>query len=173
MATDLKRRAFLRGKPKFAAADVPLPWSNHESITDNCTRCGDCKSICPEKIITIGDGGFPTLDFSQSECSFCGKCKEICKVDVFNDIQLPILQADAKINFDKCLPEKGIHCEACRDSCDEIAISMKMRIGLPPKPQIDITKCTGCGACYKPCPATAIKIEPIVANLNQGDLAHA
>ncbi len=173
MSVDVNRRAFLRGCPKAASVDIAPPWSNHESLESHCNRCGDCISVCPENIIVIGDGRFPKLDFSQGECSFCGKCSAVCNEGVFDNTQIPVLKALAEVVLASCLPEKGVHCEACRDSCSESAISMEMRIGLPPKPQISASKCSGCGACYEPCPANAINLIPLSQDENlQGNKAY-
>jgi ferredoxin-type protein NapF len=54
-----------------------------------------------------------------------------------------------------CLESSGVVCRACRDACDERAIAFQAR---PAPPLIDPSRCTGCGACAKVCPASAIAV---------------
>ncbi|MGB8052179.1 MAG: 4Fe-4S dicluster domain-containing protein, partial [Azonexus sp.] len=76
---DASRRGFLRGRPRPKAKIRP-PWALPETdFVDRCTRCGNCLSACPQKILVAGDGGFPTIDFSQHECTFCGDCATACQ----------------------------------------------------------------------------------------------
>ncbi|WP_420546696.1 ferredoxin-type protein NapF [Curvivirga sp.] len=159
MSVNLQRRGFLRGSVKPVPNDIPLPWTSHQSIEDNCTRCDACITACPTNIIIKGDGGFPKLDFNSGECEFCEECAKSCNEDVFDLSQTPTIQAILSLNLETCLPEKGIHCEACRDSCPEGAIRMKMRIGKPPQPEINSDRCTNCGACASPCPVDAISFS--------------
>jgi ferredoxin-type protein NapF len=68
---DASRRGFFRGRPR-PKAEIRPPWALAESLfTDCCTRCNDCIDACPEQIIVIGDGGYPTIDFKRGECTFC------------------------------------------------------------------------------------------------------
>jgi len=54
---------------------------NH--IKDNCTMCGNCFSVCPEKqvlsIIDKQSGSIP-----NSECTICGRCVEVCDDDALH-----------------------------------------------------------------------------------------
>jgi ferredoxin-type protein NapF len=153
------RRAFLLGRSAVAAAVRP-PWSLPEAeFIDRCTRCNDCLKACPNQIIVIGDGGFPSIDFSLGECTFCGDCVNACTAGAF-DINTPApwhlhIQID-----DSCLASHQTFCMACIDACPEQAIRLRYTAAVP-VPEIDTSLCTGCGACLAPCPTQAISLHPI------------
>ena len=64
---DASRRGFLRGRPR-PRAEIRPPWALTEpAFSARCTRCGDCLTACPQKILVAGDGGFPTVDFARGE----------------------------------------------------------------------------------------------------------
>ena len=49
---------------------------------DNCTFCGVCEAVCPEKAITVkADEGKVVLD--ESKCVYCGKCIKSCPTDAW------------------------------------------------------------------------------------------
>ncbi|WP_442199976.1 4Fe-4S binding protein [Rhizobium sp. RAF56] len=60
---------------------------------------------------------------------------------------------------ENCLPKSGIDCQACRDSCPTEAIRFRPRLGGPFLPDIDSSRCTGCGACIGVCPVAAIDLR--------------
>lgn len=71
---DLSRRAFFHGRPR-PKAELRPPWALQEALfIDQCTRCNDCITTCPQRILIIGDGGYPTVDFSQGECILWRLC---------------------------------------------------------------------------------------------------
>ena len=52
-------------------------------ITDRCTLCGMCVTICPDEAISVGRGG---MVIHQGRCTNCGECFENCPddaIDVF------------------------------------------------------------------------------------------
>ncbi|CZE48493.1 quinol dehydrogenase ferredoxin subunit NapH [Campylobacter geochelonis] len=53
-----------------------------EHIAQNCTKCMDCKVVCPEvdvlKMVGKNDG------FVASECISCGRCVDICQHNALN-----------------------------------------------------------------------------------------
>jgi len=155
---DASRRGFLRGRPHPRAETRP-PWALHENaFIDCCTRCGDCLSACPQKILVAGDGGYPTVDFSHRECTFCGDCAAACRpLALTRGEGLPAWPYKARINA-SCLAQRGVECRVCGDFCDVRAIHFAPRIGSAPLPAIDTDACTGCGACVAPCPTAAILI---------------
>ena len=155
---DASRRGFLRGRPR-PRVEIRPPWALHESdFIDRCTRCGDCLSACPQNIVVNGDGGYPTVDFSQRECTFCGDCAAACRpLALVRGDRLSAWAYKAQINA-SCLAQRGVECRVCGDFCDVRAIRFVPRIGSTPLPAIDMDACTGCGACVAPCPTTAILI---------------
>ena len=46
-------------------------------IQENCTKCMECKTVCPEKdvLFMIGKETAPVL---SGECTLCGRCIEVC-----------------------------------------------------------------------------------------------
>jgi len=162
MATsvDLNRRALLRGRPRRSdSPPATPPWAGSaDEFIDRCTRCGDCLTACPENILRTGDGGFPVIDFSNGSCTFCGACVDRCQSGALSrQVDPPWLRV-ARIE-ESCLTHQGVYCQSCRDGCDVRAIDFPHRAGESiPKPRIDASRCTGCGACVSVCPVNAVSV---------------
>ena len=169
--TDLKRRAFLRGKsPRFNAMAVRPPWSiETDSFINSCERCNQCIDSCPEEIIIKGDGGYPEVDFKQGSCTFCAKCVDACHTGSFQYFNSPpphdICSEPVKawipdVNIKtSCLSLNAVVCRMCGDNCEEDAIQFRLQLGGISIPIIDNDKCTGCGECLYICPKDAISIK--------------
>ncbi len=167
-STNLQRRAFLRGKsPRLEPNAIHPPWSLETSaFIEKCTRCDECISACPEKILKKGDGGYPEVNFIAGECTFCAKCVEACDSGAFKktatkgDDLKPEDAWNLNITFkENCLSLNAVICRACGDHCDEQAIQFKLKLGGISEPQVDHEECTGCGACVSVCPVHAVKIS--------------
>jgi len=153
------RRSLLQAKFTQQQPRIRLPWVRSEAeFIDNCSRCLDCVSHCPEKIIVKGSGGYPEINFKLGECSFCTECVKVCSSDLFFSINQPPWSVKATIS-DKCLCYQGIVCAVCYDQCESEAILFKPKIGGVSEPELIIEKCTGCGACNLPCPTNAIELS--------------
>ncbi|WP_026767127.1 4Fe-4S binding protein [Selenomonas ruminantium] len=51
----------------------------HLSLAKNCTVCGLCHMLCPEKALTIRqEANKPALDFNPLKCTACGLCVNNC-----------------------------------------------------------------------------------------------
>lgn len=138
---------------------VRLPWLKSDLVfTDECTRCGDCKTACPEQIIKTGDGGFPEIDFSIAECTFCQECVNHCKEDLFDLTQSAAWNNKANI-LDNCLNTESVYCRSCAETCETEAIQFNFVNTTFVSPEITLEDCTGCGACVSICPAKAIVVK--------------
>jgi len=156
----ISRKQFLRGDFKNRYAPIRPPWSGNETdFLDSCSQCGECIKVCPEKILISGSGHYPEVSFANGECTFCFKCADSCHDNALSG-QISDLpwQLEASIN-ELCLTFKGIHCMSCRDQCETEAITFIPKLSQPAQPVIKPLLCNGCGACFKPCPAKAIKLS--------------
>ena len=156
-----KRNLFLRGHQ-----EIRPPWSlEGEAFFKTCTRCNLCLEACPEHIIIADKFGFPLLDFRLGQCSFCGLCRQACrdaavesgKLSAFHDDRSPwSITAHISVN---CLATRGTLCRTCGEECENRAISFALQSGGFAAPFVDRELCTGCGACFHPCPVQAIRLH--------------
>lgn len=156
----VSRRSFLRGRLRVDSNVLRPPWAVIESAFEGaCTRCGDCLKVCPTAILVVGDGGFPTVDFHHGECSFCGDCVAACPTGALQRHSQDGGPWSLRAAIgDACLARSGVECRVCGEACDEAAIRFRPTRGGVAQPQLDAARCTGCGACYAPCPVEAIAL---------------
>lgn len=153
----LTRRDLFRGGRK-ASAPRP-PWALVEdAFLARCSRCGDCVGVCREKVLGIGDGGFPTIGFARGGCSFCGDCVAVCKPGALarhDGRALPLVVAAGT----GCLSLHGTACRVCGEWCGDGAIGFRLMIGGRAEVRVDAERCNGCGACVARCPVGAITVQ--------------
>ena len=152
---DPARRRFLTGKPSVN----PPPWADPQAFHELCTHCGACSAACPSGIVVTTGAGYPSIDFARGECTFCGACAEACPEPIFASRTEPPWTIVAAIG-EPCLALHGIVCQSCRDACPTGAIRFELAYRSAPRPRVDTTACTGCGACVAGCPASAITVAP-------------
>ncbi len=157
-AINVSRRNFLSGQLR-AADPIRPPWATvSSSFTRLCSRCDACIDHCPETILRRGDGGFPEVDFSRGECTFCEKCLEVCR-----DLALVRMPGrspwalKAEIG-NRCIVLEGVVCRSCLEQCEPAAIRLHYEGGRMAKPRLSLERCTGCGACVRPCPVGAVRV---------------
>lgn len=159
---DRSRRAFLFGAEAAPQVDTAfrLPWALREVFADLCTGCGDCVGACPEGIVTLDEKSRAIVDFQRGMglCSFCGACADVCREPIFSARDAEPWTLKITIGAD-CLTQEGVMCQTCKDACGDGAIRFVYAAGRIAEPQVDLDRCTGCGACVAPCPASAIEIH--------------
>ncbi|TXI77817.1 MAG: ferredoxin-type protein NapF [Dokdonella sp.] len=160
MSDFASRRAFLRGRPGSVKAALRPPWATTESrFLATCTRCGDCRGVCPGGVIRLPGGvGSPEVDFSAGECTFCGACVEACRPGALQRQPGESPWSAKAVIGDQCLARRRVECRICADQCEARAISFLLQAGTVAAPRAHPAHCTGCGACVAPCPANAIAV---------------
>ncbi len=161
---DVSRRALLRGRIAEANNCAPpslhsLPWFiAHIAQEGDCSECNACLDACPTSIIEHSHLGIAGVNFQKGECELCGDCADVCPKEFFHPTaNTTPWELTAELN-EKCLSQQGVVCQTCKEMCPEEAISLKLAVGQVPSPVIDSDICTGCGACFSPCPTKAIDI---------------
>jgi len=165
MSNLISRRDLLRGRTEPPRQRICPPGVTLSDLTA-CSGCGKCVEQCPTKIISMVDR-LPALDFSKGECTFCSQCAAACPEPVFK--VEPAAHFDhAMVIGDDCLAFQKVDCQACRDACPTQAIRFRPRLGGPFIPELNETRCTGCGACVSVCPANVIEINERSAEVQYG-----
>lgn len=158
--SNIPRSEMLRGRFRKAPAAIRPPWAIEEArFMEACTRCGGCSEICPENIISADETGYPKVNFDNGECTFCGICLRACDDNalVF-DATKPAWPIKAVISAE-CLSIQGVTCRTCMENCEPRAITFRLATGGRALPEINTNNCTGCGACFAPCPVKAISMQ--------------
>ncbi len=177
MAKPISRRQFLRADFRAECSTLRPPWALREDdFVEQCTRCGDCLRACPQTILQSDAAGFPEVDFARGACTFCAACLGVCASGALmpparpSQVSSPPWLAKAVID-DRCLTQRGVFCEVCRDQCAPRAIQFRLAVGKAPGPRINESTCSGCGACVSACPVSAIRItRPVAGERNPSSI---
>ena len=139
-----------------------------------CIRCGNCVRACPNRIIRrdTGQHGWaslltPILSFRDGYCrEDCVRCMHVCPSGALT----PVLPDKTRmriglprVHMNVCLLTEDRECSACARTCPYDALRYVFsEAQYTLRPQIDVKKCTGCGACEAACPTTPEKAIIIV-----------
>lgn len=159
----ITRMQFLRGDFSGKSAPLRPPWALDETLfVDTCDGCGRCIKACPTQILKAGRAGFPEVDFSSGECLFCGDCVSSCRLGALVTGKVPSpWSIKIVLDTDTCLAHRGVACSNCIDPCEPRAIRQRYQPGGVALPEVDLSLCSGCGACYGVCPVRAISLEQV------------
>jgi ferredoxin-type protein NapF len=130
-----------------------------------CLRCGNCTRACPTNIIKPdilqhGVAGLlaPVVEFDGDYCrEDCTRCTNVCPSGALGRVAVEDKIAAriglARVDMDVCLLAEDRECSACRNNCPFEAITYVWSdIDYTLTPNIDPSKCPGCGACEVACP---------------------
>ena len=153
----MSRASLLRGHLREPPPIRP-PWAGAEvAFLASCDRCGRCARACPEEIIVAGRDGVPEVDFRRGDCSFCRACVRACSTGALAEREQPPSFTVAEIAY-SCLSVQGVICRLCQERCEAAAIGFLPALGGYALPEVDAEACTGCGACVRICPVTAVRV---------------
>ena len=158
----VSRMQFLQGDFTGRCMVVRPPWAVEESrFIELCSGCGECVNHCPTAILSKGRGGLPVVDFHAGQCEFCAQCVSYCRTGALQSSQSQTDQPwQIKAHFsDQCLAFQSVVCRTCAEQCESQAIVFRLSPGRIPWPELVLSHCNGCGACYAPCPTNAISIR--------------
>ncbi len=126
-----------------------------------CIKCQQCAEVCPTGIVTqiilaedVLGFGTPRLSFRQGYCTLCMKCAQACPTGALhaNPAQRGVVGV-AEISTANCVAWNWGGCTKCQQVCPENAMSLDES----QRPNVDPTRCTGCGQCEFECPSSALR----------------
>jgi len=146
---------------------------------------------CPTNAINptfteAGMAGFwtPTLLMTQGYCEHtCTLCGSVCptraiqEISITQKIETPLRIGSAHFDRGRCLPWSGNGpCIVCEEHCPtspkaiyffedliEGPDGKRLHVKLP---QVDLTRCTGCGICENKCP---VRGKPAIRVISAGE----
>ncbi len=149
-----------------------------------CLRCGLCMRACPTNVLqpALTEGGWegvwtPYLNFSLGYCEYsCTLCSSVCPTGAIRLLtgrektETPVSIGSAFFDRNRCLPWSGQGpCLVCEEHCPVspkaiylVPLEINLDKDRPAEvlaPQVNLTRCIGCGICAYKCP---VKGRPAV-----------
>lgn len=158
MVGSVSRLQFLSADFSGRRSPFRPPWALEEvDFIGRCQRSGACVAACPEKILERGRGGFPSVNFALGACTFCGECVKACHHAAYHEEAPTSAPWGLKARIrEGCLALSRVVCRTCGEHCPAGAIRFSLLPGATASPEVNVDRCTGCGACVAPCPSGAI-----------------
>jgi ferredoxin-type protein NapG len=141
-----------------------------EAFTALCERCAQCAESCPhDAIVLLGpaagaDEGTPAIEPAERACHWCSDfpCITACPTDALRrePDASPAPIGKAALNQPGCLLSQGILCDTCIAVCPTSVRALRLA---DRRPQLDPTRCVGCGLCAQYCEAgpPALTVVPV------------
>ena len=147
------------------------------SFLNLCVRCGNCIRACPAGILIPDwspaewtEFAAPVVRFQADYCHRdCVRCGQVCPTGAIQEIQpsdklrFPI--GKVIVEGEICLLADERECGLCRAHCPYEAIRLRFSWDTyAVLPEVDPSRCNGCGACEVICPTQprkAIRVEPL------------
>lgn len=78
--TELRKESINYLRTSLIDATKKTNKNEQQIITNNCTGCGVCSTICPKQCITIelNKNGFYEYKINQNDCIHCYLCEKVC-----------------------------------------------------------------------------------------------
>lgn len=163
MVEQVTRKQFIRGDIGGRHKAIRPPWTVPEDeFIEQCQRSGACITVCPERILEKGRGGFPQVNFARGGCIFCNACVDACvnggyRKDGQSKPEGLAWRLKVRVG-QSCLAFSQVVCRTCGEHCPESAIRFPPVFGGVARPAVNPAQCTGCGMCFAPCPNEAIEL---------------
>lgn len=119
-----------------------------------CNRCQLCVNVCPMGVLIVNDEGYPQLAIEYASCDGCQTCIAHCPSGAL----VPQAHFDTGLRpaiGATCISQQR-HCRSCIDTCPSQALSLSKSA----LPDVDSTRCHGCGECLIQCEIQAISLIP-------------
>lgn len=162
--------------PKRATPIVPPGAKGIRHLTNHCTACQLCVSVCPNGVLRpsteLDSFMQPRSSYERGYCRpECTRCSDVCPAGAIRPVTVEekssIQIGHAVWIKDNCIPlVDGVECGNCARHCPTGAIQMVPYDAENPEsvkiPVVNTEKCIGCGACENLCPArpfSAIYVE--------------
>ena len=161
--------------PKRQTPITPPGSVSAKHLQKHCTACQLCVASCPNNVLRPSTDPMhfmqPTMSFERGYCRpECTRCGEVCPTGAIKPISR---ESKSTIHFGHAVWIKencvvltdGVSCGNCARHCPTGAIQMidyEGSNGTVQVPNVDDSKCIGCGACENLCPArpfSAIYVE--------------
>lgn len=154
------------------ALNAPLPpgFASRNAYLRRCTACAACVAACPTGVLRPSTREFglghtlqPVMDYSAAACATdCNRCTQVCPSGAIMPLTLGekrrFVIGKARIRLQNCLAYgRGETCGRCARRCPYGALTMTVFSDGRRGPQLDLTKCTGCGQCETVCPSEPYK----------------